>query len=131
MAARKNLFGAPAIAAALASHPEVRDAAVLVYPDRLAGAGLYAFVEAKRRSRKTSCRNSWPRRSAGTTRRNSSRSFPPCPAMPAARCARDILQLVATNQVDDIEPLITSDAERSVVDAILNARHNMRDRFVM
>ena len=44
---RKNLFGAPAIAAALSSHPEVQDAAVLVYPDRLAGTALYAFVETR------------------------------------------------------------------------------------
>ena len=80
VAKRKNLFGAPAIAAALASHPDVRDAAVLVYPDRLAGTGLYAFVETKTAGRRgASCRTSSPRRSAGTTRRNSSRS---CPTLP-------------------------------------------------
>ena len=44
---RKNpLQGAPAIATALAAHPGVRDVAVLAYPDRLTGTGLYAFVEA-------------------------------------------------------------------------------------
>jgi hypothetical protein len=43
----------------------------------------------------------------------------------------DILQLVATNQVDSIDPLITSQAERRIVDEILNARRNMRDRFVL
>jgi len=43
----------------------------------------------------------------------------------------DILQLVATNQVDSIDALITSDAERVTVERILNARHNMRDRFVL
>ena len=46
-AERKNLYGAPAIAAALMAHPGVRDAAVLAYPDRLTGTGLYAFVEAR------------------------------------------------------------------------------------
>jgi hypothetical protein len=43
----------------------------------------------------------------------------------------DILQLVATNQVDDIDPLIASDEERRIVNDILNARRNMRDRFVL
>jgi hypothetical protein len=43
----------------------------------------------------------------------------------------DILQLVATNQVDSIDPLITSESERRLVDEILNARRNMRDRFVL
>src|SRR4029077_21213283 len=45
VAERKNLYGAPAIAAALLAHPGVRDAAVLAYPDRLTGTGLYAFVQ--------------------------------------------------------------------------------------
>jgi hypothetical protein len=56
------------------------------------------------------------------------------PALPrnaAGHVRTDILQLIATNQVDSIDPLITSEAERATVDRILNARHNMRDRFVL
>src|SRR5262249_7498591 len=37
---------APAIEAALKSFPRVSDAAVLDFPDRKSGTGLYAFVEA-------------------------------------------------------------------------------------
>ena len=36
---------APRIAARLKAHPQVRDAAVVAFPDRRAGTGLYAFVE--------------------------------------------------------------------------------------
>src|SRR5215472_9698933 len=36
---------APAIAARLRSHPQVRDVAIVAFPDRRAGTGLYAFVE--------------------------------------------------------------------------------------
>ena len=53
------------------------------------------------------------------------------PRNAAGHVRTDILQLVATNQVDGIDPLITSDAERATVERILNARHNMRDRFVL
>jgi hypothetical protein len=56
------------------------------------------------------------------------------PALPrnaAGSIRTNILQLIATNQVDSIDPLITSEAERATVDRILNARRNMRDRFVL
>jgi hypothetical protein len=53
------------------------------------------------------------------------------PRNASGRLRTDILQLVATNQVDDIDPLITSDSERGIVNDILNARRNMRDRFVL
>jgi hypothetical protein len=56
------------------------------------------------------------------------------PALPrnaAGHVRTDILQLIATNQVDSIDPLITSEAERATVERILNARRNMRDRFVL
>jgi hypothetical protein len=137
VAARKNLYGAPAITAALISHPAVRDAAVLAYPDRLTGTGLYAFVEA----REAAAANKPPSEATlaayvadAVGRENAPKYIQVVPALPrnaAGHVRTDILQLVATNQVDSIEPLITSDAERVTVERILNARHNMRDRFVL
>ncbi len=41
----------------------------------------------------------------------------------------EILQLVAMNQVDLIEPLIASDDERALVARIVADRRNLRDRF--
>jgi AMP-binding enzyme len=131
VAKRKNLFGAPAIAAALASHPDVRDAAVLVYPDRLTGTGLYAFVETKTAVADDKLQEFV---AAAIGRDNAPQFIQVVPALPRSAGGQvrlDILQLVATNQVDSIDPLITSEAERRVVDEILNARRNMRDRFVL
>src|SRR5476649_799910 len=39
------VFDAPAIATSFKSHPQVRDATVVAYPDRRTGTGLYAFIE--------------------------------------------------------------------------------------
>jgi acyl-coenzyme A synthetase/AMP-(fatty) acid ligase len=131
VAARKNLFGAPAVAAALKSHADVRDAAVLVYPDRIAGTALYAFVETNGAVTEDALRN---RVVAAVGKDNAPQFIQIVATLPrnaSGRLRTDILQLVATNQVDDIDPLITSDAERRVVHDILNARRNMRDRFVL
>ncbi len=137
VASRQNLYGAPAIAAALISHPAVRDAAVLAYPDRLAGTGLYAFVEAadalgEDQKRSEDKLAAYVADAVG--RDNAPKYIQVVPALPrntAGNVRTDILQLVATNQVDSIEALITSDAERATVQRILDARRNMRDRFVL
>jgi hypothetical protein len=151
VAARKNRYGAPAIAAALIAHPGVRDAAVLAYPDRLTGTGLYAFVEAANgggpgwggdtRSREddriddAELLSQLTRHLATAVGRDNAPRFiqvvSALPRNPAGHVRTDILQLVAINQVDGIDALITSDAERATVERILNARHNMRDRFVL
>ena len=137
VAARKNLYGAPAIAAALLSHPHVRDAAVLAYPDRLTGTGLYAFVEAGEAAggaRQISEQELAAYVANEVGRENAPKYIQVVSALPrnaAGHVRTDILQLVATNQVDSIDPLITSEAERATVERILNARHNMRDRFVL
>jgi hypothetical protein len=133
VAERKNLYGAPAIAAALLAHPGVRDAAVLAYPDRLTGTGLYAFVQTNE------ARNCGEAELATYLARVLGRDNAPkyiqvVPTLPrnvAGSIRTDILQLIATNQVDSIDLLITSAAERATVERILNARRNMRDRFVL
>ncbi len=133
VAERKNLYGAPAIAAALIAHPGVRDAAVLAYPDRLTGTGLYAFVEvAEARDFGEDELAAYVASAVG--RNNAPKYVQVVPALPrnaAGHIRTDILQLIAINQVDSIDRLITSEAERMTVDRILNARHNMRDRFVL
>ena len=42
---------------------------------------------------------------------------------------REILQLIAMNQVDLIDPLLHDAAERDLVGAICEQRKNLRDRF--
>jgi hypothetical protein len=133
VAERKNLYGAPAIATALAAHPGVRDVAVLAYPDRLTGTGLYAFVEAG--GNKGLSEERLASRVADTIGRDNAPNYIQVvlalPRDGAGQVRTDILQLIAINQVENIDTLITSDAERAIVEPILNARHNMRDRFVL
>ena len=55
----------------------------------------------------------------------------------ASQCPRDangkprteILQLVAMNQVDLIEPMMASETDRALLKDILEQRKNLRDRF--
>jgi|SRR5690348_8554230 len=119
---------APAIAALLKSHPQVRDAALVAFPDRRAGTGLYAFVEAD-----------------GDISERGLREFIAVPGAPVpperlqlvAALPRDpqgtvrteILQLVAMNQVDQIDTLIADQSEREIVARIVAERRNLRDRF--
>ena len=43
----------------------------------------------------------------------------------------DILQFIAANQVDAVDALITSEAERQLVNTIMNERQNLHDRFYL
>lgn len=117
---------APVLIARLKRHPDVRDAAIVAFPDRRTGTGLYAFVE------------------AGTTASDAvlldylAAGHVPAPerlqivdALPrrAGEVRTEILQLVAMNQIDLIDPLLASDAEKDVVTRIVAGRQNLRDRF--
>jgi hypothetical protein len=147
VAERKNLYGALDIVAALSACPGVRDVAVLAYPDRLTGTGLYAFVEAGS-SEGVSPALSEDKLAAHVVdaigRDNAPNFIQIVPALPRdagghdsaghdspRKVRTDILQLIAMNQVENIDALIGSDTLRAVVEPILNGRHNMRDRFVL
>ena len=47
----------------------------------------------------------------------------------AGKLRTEILQLVAMNQLDLIEPMMTSETDRAFVKSILESRKNLRDRF--
>lgn len=113
---------APEIAARLRTHPQVRDVAIVAFPDRRAGTGLYAFVEGNASDRELldfigakgpehlQVVDALPRNAQGEVR-------------------SEILELVAMNQLDLIDPLIRTDAERAIVGRIVSQRRNLRDRF--
>ena len=125
---RRLVNDAPVLLELIRKNPDVRDTAIVAFADRRTGVGLYAFVEAddvaleKRLSSELAAASSvrppehiqvvhaLPRDAAGKPR-------------------TEILQLVAMNQVDLIEPLITSDADRAFLKDILESRKNLRDRF--
>ena len=118
---------APSITSRLKTHPQVRDAAVVAFPDRRTGVGLYAFVEAPGASEaaivdfvaadpnavkapeRLQVVDALPRSAAGAVR-------------------SEILQLVAMNQIDLIEQLIGNETERATVARIVADRRNLRDR---
>ena len=122
------VYDAPEIIAALRTQPRVRDAAVVGFPDRRAGTGLYAFVEgdgaseqalrdgliaalgAAKAPERLQVVDALPRRADGEVR-------------------QEILQLVAMNQIDLIDPLLVDDIERATVARIIADRRNLRDRF--
>ena len=114
---------APVIAARLKAHPQVRDVAIVAFPDRRAGTGLYAFVEGSIGEPRTCASFSAARRS------NICRSSTPCRAMPQGGVRNEILELVALNQLDLIGSLVKTDAERAIVARIVSDRRNLRDRF--
>ena len=51
------------------------------------------------------------------------------PRNKAGKVRSEILQLIAMNQIDVIDPLLSGPAERDVVNAIVAERRNLRDRF--
>jgi AMP-binding enzyme C-terminal domain len=122
------VYDAPRIAERLKAHPQVREVAIVAYPDRRSGTGLYAFVE----------------RSGGGLSERILRDFiagfgpkPPehlqvaeeLPRRANGEIRSEILQLVAMNQIDLIDGLIGSEQERALIQRILADRRNLRDRF--
>ena len=125
---RRLVHDAPLIAARLKTHPQVRESVVVAFPDRRAGTGLYAFVEAA------------PGLSEEHLRKfiaNGSLSRPPehlqlideMPRRATGEVRSEILQLIAMNQVDLIDTLLANERERSLVGRIVAQRRNLRDRF--
>ncbi|HXW24031.1 MAG TPA: serine/threonine protein kinase [Xanthobacteraceae bacterium] len=120
---------APTIAARFQAHAQVRGVAVVAFPDRRSGTGLYAFVEAEPPLTEAAARDFI----AGAVGRAKApehlQLVASLPRNAAGEVRTEILQLIAMNQVDLIAPLLGSDAERQVVDRIVRNRQNLRDRF--
>jgi len=113
---------APVIAARLRSHPRVRDVAIVPYPDRRAGTGLYAFVEGNAADGELIT-------FLGADGPEHLQVVDALPRNAQGEVRSEILELVAMNQLDLIAPLIKSDAERAIVGRIVSERRNLRDRF--
>lgn len=118
---------APLLAAWLKRAACVRDAAIVAFPDRRTGVGLYAFVEADASEDALLRELAAIPAPAKQPERLQVVTMLPRGSDGAARI--DILQLVAMNQIDLIDSLIASDAEKSVVATIVAGRRNLRDRF--
>jgi hypothetical protein len=122
------VYDAPVIAARLREHQSVRDVAIVAFPDRRAGIGLYAFVEAAPDVSERSLRE-FVGTKLGAAAPEHLQVTGALPRDLSGEVRNEILQLIAMNQVDQIGGLITDDIERATVARIVAERHNLRDRF--
>src|SRR5262249_4456266 len=125
------LYDAPRIAGRLKAHPQVREAVVVAFPDRRSGTGLYAFVGGDAALTEHGLREflAEPASKAATKPPEYLQGASALPRRVSGDVRREILELVAMNQVDLIETLIATDDERSLVARIVADRRNLRDRF--
>jgi hypothetical protein len=121
-------FDAPRIADHLKAHPRVRDVAIVAYPDRRAGTGLYAFVEATPAPSERELRDHLAL-AGGPKPPEHLQVTDELPRRPSGEIRHEILQLVAMNQLDLIDGLIANDRERALIQRILADRRNLLDRF--
>jgi hypothetical protein len=122
------VYDAPRIAERLKAYPGVNDVAIVAYPDRRSGTGLYAFVEGGAGLTERAMRDL----AAGAGEIKPPELLQIIDALPRradGEIRSEILQLVAMNQVDLIEPLLKDDRERALVARIVAERRNLRDRF--
>jgi hypothetical protein len=125
---RRLVNDAPVLKDLIRRNPDVRDTAIVAFADRRSGVGLYAFVEADRVALETQLRNEL----AAAKGPKPPEHIQVVQALPRDREGRprtEILQLVAMNQVDLIEPMMSSETDRAFLKSILESRKNLRDRF--
>ncbi len=119
---------APSIANQLKSFPGVRAAVVVAYPDRRAGTGLYAFVEASDTvSEQALLRHISTELGAGIVPEQL-QVVHTLPRRPSGEVHTEVLQLVALNQIDLVDKLVETDGARVAVASIVDDRRNLRDR---
>jgi hypothetical protein len=125
---RRLVNDAPVLANLIRKNPGVRDAAIVAFADRRAGVGLYAFVEADRTTLEAQLRSELAAAS-GPKPPEHIQVVHALPRDDRGRPRIEILQLVAMNQLDLIEPMMASDADRAFLKEIVDQRKNLRDRF--
>jgi len=119
---------APEIAARLKAHPQVHDVAVVAFPDRRTGTGLYAFVEGSGLSE----RDASDFIVAAVGRGRAPEQLQLVDALPrdnAGAVHNEVLTLIAMNQVDLIDTVTADPTARAVIARIVAHRRNLRDRF--
>jgi hypothetical protein len=119
---------APVLAALIRKNPDVRDTTIVAFADRRAGVGLYAFVEADRASLESELRDQLTA-AKGAKPPEHIQVVHTLPRDAAGQTRTEILQLVAMNQLDLIEPMMKSAEDRAFLRDILDSRKNLRDRF--
>jgi hypothetical protein len=125
---RRLVNDAPVLVALIRKNPDVRDAAIVAFADRRSGVGLYAFVEADQVTLEKQLREALSA-ARGIKPPEHIQVVHALPRDAAGKPRTEILQLVAMNQLDLIEPMMRNDADRAFLSDILESRKNLRDRF--
>jgi len=125
---RRLVNDAPVLVQEIKKNPAVRDAAIVAFADRRAGVGLYAFVEADQATLENELKNELAA-AGGPKAPEHIQIVKALPRDASGKPRIEILQLVATNQLDLIETMVTSEPDRAFLKSILESRKNLRDRF--
>ncbi|MGY4479095.1 serine/threonine protein kinase [Bradyrhizobium sp. USDA 3364] len=125
---RRLVNDAPVLIDLIRRNPDVRDTAIVAFADRRVGVGLYAFVEADRSTLERTLRSELAA-AKGVKPPEHIQIVHALPRDATGKPRTEILQLVAMNQIDLIEPMMRSDADREFLKDILEQRKNLRDRF--
>ncbi|MBU6456408.1 MAG: serine/threonine protein kinase [Bradyrhizobium sp.] len=125
---RRLVNDAPVLVDLIRRNPDVRDTAIVAFADRRTGVGLYAFVEADRIALETQLRDELAA-ARGPKPPEHIQVVQALPRDGSGKPRTEILQLVAMNQLDLIEPLMASATDRAFLMSILETRKNLRDRF--
>src|ERR1700746_1755199 len=125
---RRLVNDAPVLADLIRKNPDVRDTAIVAFADRRTGVGLYAFVEADKATLEGQLRDELAA-AKGPKPPEHIQVAHALPRDAAGKPRTEILQLVAMNQLDLIEPMMANDTDRAFLKDILEQRKNLRDRF--
>jgi acyl-CoA synthetase (AMP-forming)/AMP-acid ligase II len=125
---RRLVNDAPVLVREIRKNPAVRDAAIVAFADRRSGVGLYAFVEADQLALEAQLKSELAA-GRGPKPPEHIQIVNALPRDAQGNLRTEILQLVATNQLDLIESMMTSEPDRMFLKAILESRKNLRDRF--
>jgi hypothetical protein len=125
---RRLVNDAPVLVDLIRKNPDVRDTAIVAFADRRTGVGLYAFVEADQTALETQLRNELTT-AKGPKPPEHIQVVQSLPRDSAGKPRTEILQLVAMNQLDLIEPMMRNETDRAFLKDILESRKNLRDRF--
>ena len=125
---RRLVNDAPVLVQEIRKNPAVRDAAIVAFPDRRVGVGLYAFVESDQAALETELKSALAA-GRGPKPPEHIQVVKALPRDASGKPRVELLQLVATNQLDLIETMITNEPDRAFLKAILESRKNLRDRF--
>jgi AMP-binding enzyme C-terminal domain len=125
---RRLVNDAPVLVDLIRRNPAVRDTAIVAFADRRTGVGLYAFVEADQTALEAQLGNEL----VAAKGPKPPEHIQVVQALPRDRSGKprtEILQLVAMNQLDLIEPMMANESDRAFLKDILEQRKNLRDRF--